>query len=344
MRSGRGPTTHGIAANFEIDLATPNVYVGAPSASGGIQALEAIPISAAFGSPTNPLKATILPQPAANGGINAALSGIATSTVNTLGLSCGVSLTTSLSTQSGQPVTGPPTDGYAEVEATHIPIPPLHPSAGCPAAIDLDLQYVAGARLGHGLRQPDHPLLLRLRAERQVHRPPLHPVPVAMSGRRLTRTAVTAMAALLVVAEFPVAGGRLPTGVASAQTTSLACPSEQYPPQQYFNPTPNQPTPPSSYHGPTYTGPRPYGIPIVAHLYNGQIEAHSTAAGGLPLDVKVGPINGEACGLAALPSLVGTITSNDIHIDGPVPVGVFIGGLDIAGVYAQVSGTTIATL
>jgi hypothetical protein len=144
------PQLTGSLPTSGIDLATPNVYVGAPSASGGIQALEAIPISAAFGSPTNPLKATILPQPAANGGINAALSGIATSTVNTLGLSCGVSLTTSLSTQSGQPVTGPPTDGYAEVEATHIPIPPLQPSAGCPAAIASTFNTLLGLGSGTG--------------------------------------------------------------------------------------------------------------------------------------------------------------------------------------------------
>jgi hypothetical protein len=135
------PELTGTLPSSDVELATPNVYVGG---------LEAIPISASFGSAGHPLEANILPQPAHNGGIDAQLAGSANAAVNTLGLSCAISLNANFTTLEGQPITGPPTDGYAVVEDDNIPVPPLTASPSCPPAIAQTFNKLLGLTSGDG--------------------------------------------------------------------------------------------------------------------------------------------------------------------------------------------------
>jgi hypothetical protein len=147
------PSLVGLVPASDINLATPNIYVGAgvPGTSG-FKALEAIPASVKFGN----LVATLYQQPASNGGLDAKLTGQTVAAVNNLGMSCSITLDANFTTRQsgplqGQPVTGPTKSGQAEVVSDNFAVPavvgstdPASPDSLCPPPIAATFNKLLG--------------------------------------------------------------------------------------------------------------------------------------------------------------------------------------------------------
>lgn len=124
---------------------SPNVYVAG---------LEALPITVSF---TQPLAATIAPQPASNGGLDIAITTSNQATQSVLGMSCSVVLnqvtftTRGSGRLTGRPVTGPTAAGSAEVVSNDFPVPAVQPSASCPPAVAATFNKLLGLPLGPGV-------------------------------------------------------------------------------------------------------------------------------------------------------------------------------------------------
>jgi hypothetical protein len=123
------PQLTGSIAASNINLATLNIYIAG---------LEALPATVTFGD----LSANVLTTPAQNGGLDITLSGQATPSVSTLGMTCAIVLNANFSTlaaipggPSGQPVTGPTESGQAEVVSHSFAVPAVQTSTSCPPSI-----------------------------------------------------------------------------------------------------------------------------------------------------------------------------------------------------------------
>lgn len=134
------PQLSGTIVASDIDVATPNIYVG-PYPKG----IEALPTTVAFGQPgassTTPALQTVggLTQ-APNGGLNLTLQGDTTTSVTTLGMTCSLTLNATFTTQTsgvdtGTPVTGPSESGQAEVVSNSFAVPAVPSSSTCPPSI-----------------------------------------------------------------------------------------------------------------------------------------------------------------------------------------------------------------
>jgi hypothetical protein len=138
------------AGDVHFPTDTPNVYV-----SG----LEALPITLTF---TAPLTSTIAPVPAANGGLDVAVTASnegstcspsaprTSCPATSLGMSCSVVLNSvTFTTQTsgrltGQPITGPTKSGQATLVSNDFPVPAVQPSSQCPPAVAFTLNKLLG--------------------------------------------------------------------------------------------------------------------------------------------------------------------------------------------------------
>ena len=127
-----------------INLATPNIYVGNVATQ---KFIEAIPASVQF----QKLVATLLTTPAHNGGLDTTLQGNTMASVATLGMKCGITLNATFSTLDGQPVTGPTQGGQAVIVADHFPVPATPTTASCPAPIATTFNKLLGLPVPAGV-------------------------------------------------------------------------------------------------------------------------------------------------------------------------------------------------
>ncbi|HLI23458.1 MAG TPA: hypothetical protein VKU91_00780 [Acidimicrobiales bacterium] len=138
------------AGDVHFPADTPNVYV-----SG----LEALPITLTF---TAPLTSTMSPVPAANGGLDVAVTASnegstcspsaprTSCPATSLGMSCSVVLNAvTFTTQAsgrltGQPITGPTRSGQAMLVSNDFPVPAVQASSLCPPAVAYTLNKLLG--------------------------------------------------------------------------------------------------------------------------------------------------------------------------------------------------------
>ncbi len=139
------PQLTGTIDASNIRLATPNIYVAG---------LEALPASVKFGT----LHANVSLTPAANGGLDVTVTGTTVAAVTTLGMTCGIVLNASFTTMtdgklSGQPVTGPTTQGQAVVVGNSFPVPAIVGSntGSCPPSVAQTFNQVLGLPAAAGV-------------------------------------------------------------------------------------------------------------------------------------------------------------------------------------------------
>ena len=139
------PQLTGTIDASNIQLATPNIYVAG---------LEALPASVKLGT----LHADVSLTPAANGGLDVTVTGTTDASVSTLGMTCGIVLNASFTTKtdgklSGQPVTGPTTQGQAVVVGNSFPVPAIVGSntGTCPPSVAQTFNKVLGLPAAPGV-------------------------------------------------------------------------------------------------------------------------------------------------------------------------------------------------
>lgn len=123
------PSLSGSITGSNIKVAAPNVYIAG---------LEALPVDVSFGQ----LSATISLTPAHNGGLDVTVNGTTTASVSTLGMTCSITLDAKFTTLTdgaltGQPVTGPTTEGQAVTVSNSFAVPGVvgSDSSRCPPSV-----------------------------------------------------------------------------------------------------------------------------------------------------------------------------------------------------------------